>query len=79
MNQLKGKPPEVRESGFYWVIHHEDRVVTIMRWADFLNTWRDTHGDTHTDDEVTVVSSRQRAPESDEGWPKEFLTNVRWL
>ncbi len=71
--------PEVRESGFYWVINKEDRVVTIMRWADFLRSWRDTSGDRYTDEEVIVVSSRQRGPDSDEGWPKEFLTDIRWL
>ncbi len=79
MNAKSKTPPHVRESGFYWVINKEDRVVTIMRWADFLRSWRDTSGDRYTDEEVLVVSSRQRGPSSDEGWPKDFLTDIRWL
>lgn len=64
---MSDKPPNVRPSGYYWVRvmrpenAREPRVL-IMRWADFLQTWRDTHGDWYNDDEVTVLSAKLEPP-----------------
>ncbi len=69
-------PPKVRESGLYWVFMREDPIVTVMRWTDFLSTWRDTRGDSYTEDEVVVLSGRLRPPEVDQGWPPEFTARA---
>lgn len=59
---MSTKPPEVRASGFYWILVPEGTAV-VARWIDVTRSWLLTGWDGFLEDgEVKVLGDKLEPP-----------------